>query len=270
MLSLDNVSASHRTIEGVGQDGMRPRFLSALVLAGCLIGSIRLCAQAGDAANPAPAASQSAPAANQAKPANPAGGNPFPEDTSDVPVMPSKGTPDLPPGTYTGADDQSGSPRVPLAAGDADPAHSPDDATSAEGSPSADESSSSFAGMDKLLPSSDDDRKNKNKVPEHQETAKEDISVGGYYLEKKNWKAAQSRFQSAMVLDPEDPEVYWGLAEADRHLGDFADARGYYLKLLDYDPDGPHGKAARKALNEPEIANGKNAEQVKLPTETAK
>jgi len=44
------------------------------------------------------------------------------------------------------------------------------------------------------------------------------IQVGGYYLEKKNWKAAQSRFESAMVLSPDDPGVYWGLAEAARHL----------------------------------------------------
>jgi hypothetical protein len=60
-----------------------------------------------------------------------------------------------------------------------------------------------------------------------------------------------------MVQDPENPEVYWGLAEAERHIGDFWDARGYYLKLLDYDPDGPHGKQARKAIKDPEIANAK-------------
>ena len=61
-----------------------------------------------------------------------------------------------------------------------------------------------------------------------------------------------------MVLAPDEPEVYWGLAEADRHLGNFAQARAYYQKVLDYDPDGPHGKGARKALKEPEIANAKS------------
>ena len=35
---------------------------------------------------------------------------------------------------------------------------------------------------------------------EPKETAKEDISVGKYYLDQKNWKAALSRFQSALVL----------------------------------------------------------------------
>jgi tetratricopeptide (TPR) repeat protein len=62
-----------------------------------------------------------------------------------------------------------------------------------------------------------------------------------------------------MVLAPDEPEVYWGLAESERNLGHFAEARTYYLKLLDYDPDGPHGKAARKALKDPEVANAKAA-----------
>ena len=80
------------------------------------------------------------------------------------------------------------------------------------------------------------------------ETAKEDISVGKYYLDNKNWRAALSRFQSALVLAPEDPEVYWGLAESARHLGNFADARAYYLKVMEYDPDSKHAKEAKKAL----------------------
>ena len=97
------------------------------------------------------------------------------------------------------------------------------------------------------------------KEPAHQESASEDINVGGYYLDKKNWHAALSRFQSAMVLDPENPDVYWGLAEAERHLGDFADARSYYQKVVDYDPDSKHGKESIKALKDPEIANAKTA-----------
>ena len=92
------------------------------------------------------------------------------------------------------------------------------------------------------------------------EASAEDITVGDYYLDKKNWKAALSRFQSAMVLAPDDPEVYWGLAEAERHLGDLASARDHYLKLLDYDPDGPHGKEARKALKDPNLMSAKKTE----------
>ena len=97
------------------------------------------------------------------------------------------------------------------------------------------------------------------KEPTHQEAASKDIEVGNYYLDRKNWRAALSRFESALILDPENPEVYWGLAEADRRLGNLADARANYQKVVDYDPDSRHGKEARKALKEPDVANGKNA-----------
>jgi tetratricopeptide (TPR) repeat protein len=121
--------------------------------------------------------------------------------------------------------------------------------------------------LDKVLPEADDDSTDKTdkkrkltvKEPTHQEAASSDIDVGNYYVQTHNWKAALSRFQSAMVLDPNNPDVFWGLAETERHLGDFADARTHYQKVLDYDPDSRHGKDARKALKDPEIANGKNS-----------
>jgi hypothetical protein len=223
----------------------------------CLLASAPLSAQA-------PASPQTAPAPK------PAEANPFPEDTSNVPVMPSKVAPALPEGTSndTSSDNSSAgfNPAAPTLPGDdLDPVRSPDDARPDATTADESSSSSSLAGLDKLLPRPDEDdkpdkhRKLTAKEPTHQETAGKDVEVGGYYLEKKNWKAAESRFQSAMVLDPENPEVYWGLAEAARHLGNFADARANYQKLLDYDPDGPHGKAARKALKDPEIANAKAA-----------
>jgi tetratricopeptide (TPR) repeat protein len=193
------------------------------------------------------------------------GANPFPEDTSNVPVMPSKGTPALPEGTYNG-DDAAGGGRMALPGDDLDPVRSPDDAAPAAGSTQELHSSSSSAGMDKILAGTDDDNQPQGKhkklaapEPEHKETSSEDINVGKYYLDTKNWKAALSRFESAMVLAPDEPEVYWGLAESERNLGHFAEARTYYMKLLDYDPDGPHAKAARKALKEPEVANAKAA-----------
>ena len=68
-------------------------------------------------------------------------------------------------------------------------------------------------------------------------------------------RPALSRFESAMVLAPDEPEVYWGLAESERHLGKLAAARTHYLKVAEYDPDSRHGKEAIKALKDPEIAN---------------
>ncbi|HEY1160182.1 MAG TPA: tetratricopeptide repeat protein [Terracidiphilus sp.] len=257
---------------------MRRGFLVALVVAGCLAAAARVHAQTPAGGDGTGAGQSTHAAAGQKPAAAPAQGaaNPFPEDTSAVPVMPSSGTPVLPEGTYSGEDSGTDSGRAALPGDDLDPVRSPDDPAPAANSGQEQDSSSSLAGMDKLLPGPDDDqpqgkkRKLSVKEPEHQETSKEDLDVGKYYLEIKNWKAALSRFESAMVLAPEEPEVFWGLAEAERNLGHFAEARTYYLKLLDYDPDGPHGKASRKALKEPEIANAKAASPAQPAVETVK
>jgi tetratricopeptide (TPR) repeat protein len=178
--------------------------------------------------------------------------NPFPEDTNTVPVLPSADAAPAP--------DTSDMGNVPLPSGDGDPVKSPDDASPAS---SESGSSSSNSGMDNLLrPPPDEEQGGKHRRLEapdqpHTESAKEDESVGSYYLEQKNWKAALSRFESAVVLDPENPEVYWGLAEAHRHMGDFVQAKTNYLKVMEYDPDSRHGKDAKKLLKEPEIANAK-------------
>jgi len=83
---------------------------------------------------------------------------------------------------------------------------------------------------------------------------KEDLDVGGFYLDKKNWKAAQGRFSSAFALDAENPDSVWGLAEAERHLQLYKEAGEHYKLFLSYEPDGKRGKEARKALAEVEAA----------------
>jgi hypothetical protein len=242
----------------------------ALVLpvcvAGCLAAGMHLNAQApaaGDAAKTPASAPQT-------------GSNPFPEDTSTVPVLPTKVEPALPAGTASWEDNGAVSGRAPLRGDETDPVRSPDDPAPAEGSGQEEDSSSSLSGLDRLVPRPEDDQPDKKRKkakeiePTHQETVTKDIEVGGYYLEKKNWHAAESRFESAMVLDPENPEVYWGMAEAERNLGKFAESRANYLKLLDYDPDGPHSKQARKALKDPAIANAKSVAAGQTPVEPPK
>jgi hypothetical protein len=238
---------------------MRRFFRVALVVVGSLAVGLTaapwLLAQApapGDTA----ATGQSKPASESQKPGTPTqpSTNPFPEDTSTVPLMPSKTTPILPEGTFRGEE----SAPVPLPGGDLDPVRSPDDPAPVATSEQGEDASSSLKGMEKLLPRPEDDQPDKKKKlfvkePTHQEASSKDIEVGDYYLQTKNWKAALSRFESAMVLDPENPEVYWGLAEAEHHLSDFADAKAHYLKLLEYDPDGPHGKQARRELKDPAL-----------------
>jgi hypothetical protein len=213
--------------------------------------SLPLSAQAP--ANPSPQTpSNPAPRANTQKPTQQS--NPFPEDTNSVPVLPSANSA----GTAAPAPSTDDYDTVPLPGSDGDPVRSPDDESPA-GTDSG--SSSSSEGLDNLLKPPPDTGKtaNKQKADEDDgmahDSPKEDESVGSYYLDQKNWKAALSRFESALVLDPENPEVYWGLGEAERHLGNYAGAKAHYLKLVDYDPDSKHGKEARRLLKEPELAN---------------
>jgi hypothetical protein len=248
---MDRIVTLKCARKGRGKREMNRCLWIVLVLAGCLGLGPQVLAQAPASGNGS-APSQTKPAAPQT------GSNPFPEDINSVPVLPAK-----PDSGMNGGDGGAAFERTALPDEDLDPVRSPDDAVAA---PSATESgsSSSLAGLDKLLPGPDDDEKQKEtkkklavKEPTHKEAASKDIEVGGYYLETKNWKAAESRFESAMVLDPDNPDVFWGLAEAERHLGNFADARTHYQTVLVYYPDSKHGKDARKALKDPEIANAK-------------
>lgn len=152
--------------------------------------------------------------------------------------------------------------KVALADQDKDPVLSPDDASDVPAA--SGESSSSNAGIDQVLqPPPEPEKKGKRGrggdddtiAQPHKETAAEDEQVGAYYLSTKNWKGALSRFESALVLDPENPDVYWGLGEAQRNLGQFSAAKASYQKLVEYDPDSKHGKDARKLLKEPQLAN---------------
>jgi hypothetical protein len=214
---------------------------------------------------PHPVQAQSTPQkpAQQPQPQKPANGNDFPEDTNSVPVIPSNGI--NPAGNSSSAANAPTTPPPAVPGDDIDPVRSPEEPSPDNSSLTGDSSSSSsLAGMDRVINQPDDEttttttprgRNAAPKPPDHEETAKEDIDVGGYYLSTKNWKAALSRYQSAFILDPENPDVYWGLAEAQRNLKDFASARANYQKLLDYDPDNKHAKDARKALKDPDVAN---------------
>lgn len=235
----------------------------ALVLAG-FIAALPGLAQQGSSGAASSQGKQQAQPVQQPKKQD---SNPFPTDTTNVPVMPSRENPDpnVPNNGSTPSPDQIEDTHYPVP-GDSDPVTSPD-AAPAEGSYRVQDqgqvSSSNSNALDSILPPpGDDDTKGKKgsqieDMP--QETAEKDISVAKYYLDNKNWRAAQSRFQSALVLAPEDPEVYWGLAESQRHIGDFANARKNYEKVIEYDPDSKHAKDARKALKEPDLANAKPA-----------
>jgi hypothetical protein len=215
-----------------------------------------------------PAAPPQIPQPSQPKGQSGSGANPFPEDESTVPVMPTKNAPDVPEASPKGAADRNMEDLGALfPAGDMDPVRGPDSAAGEEGS--AQGFSSSSNGVDTLLPPPDADTNSGRKhgrggdddsATTHHESAAEDENVGKYYLDNKDWRAALSRFESALVLDPDNPDVYWGLAESERRLGQFADARANYMKVMEYDPGSRHAKDAKKALQEPELANAKPAQ----------
>jgi tetratricopeptide (TPR) repeat protein len=97
---------------------------------------------------------------------------------------------------------------------------------------------------------------------------KEDLDIGGFYLERKNWKAAQARFATAFALNKESPDAVWGLAESERHLQMYADAAEHYKLFLSYEPDGKRGREAKKALDEVESARPAAAKKPGTPDGT--
>lgn len=230
----------------------------ALLLAGCLLAAAPA-ARSQDGAQK-PQKQQNQPNSAQKpvpapQPQKPAGGNPFPEDESTVPVMPSGNAANLPADMSSEAAGRAAAP-----ANDSDPVRSPDAMPSDNGETQG--FSSSQSGLGNLTappPATGRQKKGDDSALEGppKETPKEDLNVGNYYLDIKDWRGALSRFQSALVLAPDEPDVYWGLAECERHLGQYAAARANYLKVMEYDPGSHHAKEAKKALEDPEIANAK-------------
>lgn len=170
--------------------------------------------------------------------------------------MPSGNAPD-----FSADINGEGHPAVPAV--DKDPVRSPENVAPG-GSDSTQGFSSSQSGLSNLTTPPPDEPQGKGGKGDDstldgfpRETPKEDLNVGNYYLDNHDWRGALSRFQSALVLAPDNPDVYWGLAECERHLGQFAAARANYLKVMEYDPGSHHAKDARKALRDPEIANAK-------------
>ena len=207
---------------------------------------------------------QAAPPTQQQKPPSqqpaqkPADSNPFPDDTTNVPVVPTTAEPAAAPRAAS-APENNRAETTSLLNNDNDPVHSPDDPVDT-GSTGADGFSSSLAGSEDVnIPDEDRPDKHRRGQPQpvvHQVTAKENEDVGTFELGRKNYKAALSRFQSALVTDSENPDVYWGIAEAQRGLGNFADAKANYEKVVDYDdPESKHSKEAKKLLKSPQLAN---------------
>jgi tetratricopeptide (TPR) repeat protein len=80
--------------------------------------------------------------------------------------------------------------------------------------------------------------------------AAKDIDVGFYYLNEKNYIAAESRLKEAVELKPDAAPAFIGLGQAQQKLGKTTDARQSYEAYLKLEPDGHDADKVKKALAE--------------------
>jgi tetratricopeptide (TPR) repeat protein len=78
--------------------------------------------------------------------------------------------------------------------------------------------------------------------------AADDVKIGGFYLERRDYKGAYVRFKEATLVDPENVDAVFGLAESARGLNRKDEAVQNYRLYLDVSPDSKKAKEARKAL----------------------
>lgn len=81
-----------------------------------------------------------------------------------------------------------------------------------------------------------------------QQTATKDLEVGYYYLNEKNYRAAESRLQEATELRPDVAAAWVGLAQAQQKLGKDDAARASYEQYLKLNPDPASADKAKKAM----------------------
>lgn len=89
--------------------------------------------------------------------------------------------------------------------------------------------------------------------------AAKDVEVGDYYFRKKNYKAAISRYEEALVYKPNDAIAEFRLAESFDKTGDSSEAIGHYKNYLKILPHGPDAEDALKALAKLNAEQGKAA-----------
>ena len=85
-------------------------------------------------------------------------------------------------------------------------------------------------------------------VNEEEKQYAEDIEVGYFYLNDRNYVAAESRLKEALELKPDSTEALIGLAQAQQKRGEREAARQSYEAYLKLKPDGPDTDKVKQAL----------------------
>jgi Tfp pilus assembly protein PilF len=87
--------------------------------------------------------------------------------------------------------------------------------------------------------------------------AAHDIDVGETYLSANHFDAARERFEDAMRLAPDNPLIWFRLAQALQGMQRLDPARLYYKKYLEAQPKGKFAGNAKKAISQIDWILGK-------------
>jgi len=93
--------------------------------------------------------------------------------------------------------------------------------------------------------------------PEPEKQAVHDIEAGEILLSRNNFAAAQEYFEHALRVSPENPMVYLRLAQSLQGLQRLDEARLYYRKYIELQPDGKYVAEAKRAVNDINLFLGK-------------
>ena len=78
--------------------------------------------------------------------------------------------------------------------------------------------------------------------------AEKDVEVGDFYVARKNYEAAISRYRSALGWKPNDATATFHLAEALEKAGQLEESRKSYQDYLRILPHGPNAAQAKTAV----------------------
>lgn len=76
------------------------------------------------------------------------------------------------------------------------------------------------------------------------------LEQGENFLAQNDYEAARLRFEDAVRLTPDDPLVYFRLAQSLQGLQRLDPARNYYKKYLELQPAGPFAADAKKSIEQ--------------------
>jgi tetratricopeptide (TPR) repeat protein len=89
-------------------------------------------------------------------------------------------------------------------------------------------------------------------------SAAQDVEVGDFYYQDKNYRAALSRYEGALQSKPGDPGIFFRLGKTAEKLGDLERAKREYQSSIDTAAEeGPSGMEAKAALERIKSKNDK-------------